>query len=144
MSVATRANDTKGPLHLVFKIGLVSIGLGAFGVATTMEGVPILIPAILGVAVIASAFSRRPGAIFSYTRSRRGPKYEAFFAIASPFALTLVTAWVAFNSAFGLYYVSAFYAPHWTEIADPVIYAAIALMNLGVLVSNAVSLRRRS
>jgi hypothetical protein len=143
MSESNQATETKGPLHLFFRIGLISIGLGAFGVATTMEGVPVLIPVILGGAVIASAFSRLPAAIVAYTRSRRGPRYEAFFAIASPLAVTLVTAWVAFESVSGLYYVSAFYAPHWTEIADPVIYGVIALMNLGVLVSNVVSLRRR-
>lgn len=141
--MADRTIETKGPLHLTLRIGLISIGLATFAFAATLNGMPVVVPVILGGAVIASAFSGLPAAIVSYVRSRRGPRYEAFFAILSPLAVALITAWTALRDVSYLSFGTVLGPPRWVDIALPVIYAAIALMNLGVIVANVLSLRQR-
>jgi hypothetical protein len=137
--------DKGEPAEPLVRVLLISIGLVAIGATMSLRGASALIAAAIGAVVVASAFLGLPTMILSSSRSRRaaGPRYEAFYAVAAPLIVTLVSAWVAYDNVSGLYFVSAFVGPRWTDVARPAIYVVVALMNLGVLVSNVVSLRRR-
>ena len=140
MNDGSRTNAAKGPYYLSLKIGLITLGLLLVSLAMLSEGVVVVILVILAGAVIVSAFTRFPAAIASYVRSKRRPRYETFFAILSPLAVGLITAWLAWSLAET---ARIFGPPGWTGVAAPVPLGIGALMNLGVLVSNVVSLRRR-
>ncbi len=146
MSEPYRMSESEGPVHLTVTVLLVSIGLIAEALAATLEGVAIALAMILGGAVIASAFFGLPGRIVSSVRSDRSSRLrnEAYYGIAVPLVVGLVMGWLALRDTSQVSYMSLFTEPEWTDYVQPVIHAAIALMNLGVLVSNVVSLRRRS
>jgi hypothetical protein len=145
MSEANLVTDTKGPVHLTIKGLLISMGLIGLALATTLEGAPVVLAVILGGAIIASAFLGLPTAIVSRAMSHRAPqpRNEAYYAIGVPLAVGLVMAWLAFRDISDASYMSLYVALEWTDFAHPVVHGLVALLNLGVLVSNVVSLRRR-
>jgi hypothetical protein len=51
--------------------------------------------------------------------------------------------WQTYQYIWHVSTISLFVAPQWTDIARPLIYGVATLMNLGVLVSNVITLRRR-
>lgn len=136
---------TDRPLHLFYRVGLISIGLEVLVLATSSRGAAVPISLFLGSLIIISAFLGLPAAVISYTRVRQGvrPQNEALFSIVGPLCLCLVTAWLAYSNATGAHYLSAFVTLRWTDVARPAIFGAVALLNLGVLVANAIVLLRR-
>ncbi|HLC06182.1 MAG TPA: hypothetical protein VJK02_24355 [Anaerolineales bacterium] len=140
-----QSTRTDQPLHLFYRVGLISLGLEGLALATSSRGAAVPISLFLGSVLIISAFLGLPAAVISYTRARQGvrPQNEAFFSVAGPLCLCLVTAWLAYSNATGARYLSAFVTLRWTDIARPAIFGAVALLNLAVFVANAVVLLRR-
>lgn len=145
MNKASGASDTTGSAEPFVKVLVISMGLVASAAAMSLRGALALVAAVIGSAIIAFAFLGLPTMILSSSKSRRaaGPRYEAFYAVAAPLAITLLTARFAFDNVSGLCCMSAFVGPQWTDVARAVIYVVVTLMNLGVLVSSVITLRRR-
>jgi len=145
MDHTPRSTRTDQPLRLLYKVGFVGLGLGAFALATSSRGVAVAISIFLGILLIACAFTRLPAAVVSYTRARQGvrPRYEAIYSVVTPFCLSLITAWLAYSNAWEAHYLSGFITLRWTFIARPIIFGIVVLLLLGVSIANAVVLLRR-
>ena len=140
-----QSTRTDQPLHLLYRVGFVCLGLAVLALVTSSRGVVIAISIFLGILLIACAFTRVPLAVVSYTRARQGvrPRYEASLSVIVPFVLSLVATWVAYSDASDAYYLSRFITLRWTDIARPIIGGIQALLFFGVFVVNAVVLLRR-
>ena len=145
MDHARRSTSTDRPLHLLYRVAFISLGLGGFALATSSRGAAIPISIFLGILLIICAFTRLPEAIVSHGRARQGdrPEYEAIYSVILPLCLSLVTALVAYNDASDARYLFRFVMLRWTDIVRPIIYGIDVLLLFGVFVANAVVLLRR-
>lgn len=140
MGQANQVTESRSPLRLTLAVSLVSIGLIALVLATSLRGMALVTAIALGGAMLASVFLRLPAAIASYVRAHWGPRVEGFFAVGIPPVFALAVAWLTCAS----FHVASMLGPlHWIDLLYPATGLVVFLMNLGALVSNVVSLGRR-
>jgi ABC-type dipeptide/oligopeptide/nickel transport system permease component len=130
----------KDPLQLALGTSFVTVGLVALAIAANVRGALVVIPLALGGAAITSVFLGVPATIVSYVRSRRGPGYEAFFAIAVPFVMTITMVWL---TSVSFEVVTVLGLRHWNDYAFPVVSVLTALLNTGTLIFNVISTFQR-
>jgi len=129
-------------LHLLYQIELASLGFGTFALAAFSDAAAALIAFAAGRGLIASAFTGFPKVIVLHIRKSYGirPTLETINAVGLPLFMAMSAAWMTSSSARQLDYLPNSEAPSWNYDAEPWIFGAIVLMNLGVLVANIISL----
>ena len=131
-------------LFLAYQMALISMGIGAFGIAVFPDGAYALIAIVVGCGSIASAFIGLPKAIVLHMRKSYGDRrtLETANAIGLPLFLAVFYGWTTIGDVRHLAYLAYLLEPRWYNLAEPWMYGAIVLLNLGALAANILSLAR--